>query len=294
MKTTRTALWAACLTLSCLGFAGEALPSVPIKAALKAPESFCSDPLSGDYFISNVNGDPRALDDNGFITRLGADLKVRELKFIAGGGSRGQTLNGPKGMAVLRKTLYVADINTIRAYSLPGGGHKGAFVMTRMQVKFLNDITVMNDKLYVTDTFGQKIYEVDPGLTSARLVISMKGQPNGIVTVPGEKKLLVATWGPGKLITYTPRKNGTFERTLLFDGTEKGVKDLDGVVFDKAGNIYVSSWTQGKIYRLTPKKAWSTIASGVTSPADIGIDARGRLLMPFMNADTAAVMKPLE
>jgi sugar lactone lactonase YvrE len=218
---------------------------------------------------------------------LGPDLKLKELKFIAG-GTPGYPLNGPKGMAVLEKTLYVADIDTVRAYALPEGKPAGALSMVRMGVKFLNDVAVMDGKVYVTDTFDQKLYEVEPSLAGARLVCELEYQPNGIAAVPGAKELLVVTWGPGKLLRVDPA--GTV--SLHFDGEEEGLKDLDGVVFEKGDSIIFSSFTQGKIYRLNERKELATIASGMTSPADIGIDATGRLLVPFMQKNAAAVMKP--
>lgn len=287
MKTITVCTNVVCLSVA--GFLGAAdakgPDSVEIKAELKAPESFCHDPGTGDYFISNVNGTPTEIDNNGYITRLGPDLTVKDARFIAG-GAKGLTLNAPKGMAILDNTLYVADIDSVRAYSLPDGKEKRSLRLAPLKVEFLNDIAVLGGMLYVTDTFAKKVCLVDPALKVSRIVCTMEDQPNGIAAVPGKQELLIATWGPGKLL----RLDAKGALTTYFDGSTRGLKNLDGIVVDKAGTIYLSSFTQGKIYRLTPAMKLSEVASGLTTPADIGIDAKGRLLVPFMQVHRAAVM----
>ncbi len=78
----------------------------------------------------------------------------------------------------------------------------------------------------------------------------------------------------------------------FFDGTGDGLKDLDGVVFEKDGGILFSSFTEGKIYRLGEGKTLSTVADDLTTPADIGIDEKGRLLVPCFSAGKAEVRSP--
>src|SRR5690348_13973021 len=82
---------------------------------LQAPESIVYDSELDLYFISNINGEGTAKDNNGFISRVHPDGKVESLKFIAGGVD-GVTLNGPKGLAINGNTLWVADIDAVRAF----------------------------------------------------------------------------------------------------------------------------------------------------------------------------------
>src|SRR2546429_8002618 len=56
---------------------------------LKNPAAFIVDPATGNYFISNENGQPTERDNNGFITKLGPDGKIIALKFIEGGAGGG-------------------------------------------------------------------------------------------------------------------------------------------------------------------------------------------------------------
>ena len=85
------------------------------------PESARWDPDQSLWFVSNVNGDPGAKDNNGYISRLKPDGTADTGKFIVG-GSKGVTLNAPKGMAITGDTLWVADIDAVRAFdSLQAG-----------------------------------------------------------------------------------------------------------------------------------------------------------------------------
>ncbi len=83
---------------------------------LQAPEAARWDSDQNVWFVANINGDPLGKDNNGFIARLTPEGKVDSLKFIAGGRG-GVTLNAPKGMAITGDTIWVADIDAVRAFN---------------------------------------------------------------------------------------------------------------------------------------------------------------------------------
>jgi len=283
-----------CILLSCLlplilQAGSVRFRKIPVQAQLKAPESFLYDPETDSYFISNVNGTPAAMDNNGFITRLGSDLSVREPKFISGRAA-GPVLNGPKGMAVYQGKLYLTDITSVRAFDIKTGKLIRALRLTPMRPKFLNDICALEGKIYVTDTGTRRILELDPGLRSCKILCELKYPPNGIVPAPDGKSLTCVTWGPGKILEIT--LEGKVRK--IFDAEPKGLGNFDGAVYDKAGNLYVSSFTRGTIYRFTRRGGLKAVYSGLTTPADIGIDSRGRLLVPLMQANGAVVLEPLK
>src|SRR2546427_258967 len=68
-------------------------------SGIKAPESVLYDVAGDQYLVSNINGQPLDKDGNGFISRLTPEGRVAELKWIAG-GTKGVTLNAPKGMGI--------------------------------------------------------------------------------------------------------------------------------------------------------------------------------------------------
>src|SRR2546428_8641624 len=88
--------------------------------SLQAPESVLWDATQDVYFISNINGSPGAKDNNGFISRVRPDSGVENLKFVEG-GKNGVTLNAPKGLTLKGDTLWVTDIDAVRAFSATTG-----------------------------------------------------------------------------------------------------------------------------------------------------------------------------
>ncbi|NIP81802.1 MAG: hypothetical protein GWM90_22320, partial [Gemmatimonadetes bacterium] len=53
-------------------------------AGLQTPESVLHDDRADVYLVSNINGAPTERDDNGFISRVGPDGTVLELRWIDG------------------------------------------------------------------------------------------------------------------------------------------------------------------------------------------------------------------
>jgi hypothetical protein len=110
----------------------------------QTPESVKWDSAQDVYFVSNINGAPNAKDGNGFISRVGPGGRVLDSAFIKG-------LNAPKGMALVGDTLWVADIDQVRAFNA-----RTAAPVATVPVPgaiFLNDIAAAPDgSLYVTDT----------------------------------------------------------------------------------------------------------------------------------------------
>src|SRR5262245_28396130 len=80
---------------------------------LSTPESVLYDEANDRYLVSNINGKPLDVDNNGFVAELSPDGKVTKEKWIAGGQNK-VTLNAPKGLAIANGVLYVTDIDTVR------------------------------------------------------------------------------------------------------------------------------------------------------------------------------------
>src|SRR5262245_35110544 len=84
--------------------------------SMKTPESVRYDADLDAYFVSNINGNPSAKDGNGFIAQVDAG-NTSSVKMLVQGGKNGATLNAPKGLAVVGDTLWVADIDAVRAFN---------------------------------------------------------------------------------------------------------------------------------------------------------------------------------
>ena len=134
---------------------------------MKTPESVRYDPDLDIYFVSNINGNPSQHDGNGFIAVVRAD-STNVVKNLAEGGKNGVTLDAPKGLAVVGDTLWVADIDAVRAFNKRTGAPVASISLKAQQATFLNDIAAAPDgSIYITDTgivFDAKGGTTHPGV----------------------------------------------------------------------------------------------------------------------------------
>ncbi|HEU4684961.1 MAG TPA: hypothetical protein VFS39_10720 [Nitrospira sp.] len=266
---------------------------------LQSPYSFISGQTGTEYFISSVNGEPDAADNNGFITKLDADGKMVSLKFVEGGRG-GVTLHAPKGMAVVERTLYVADLDTVRGFEVETG--KGTIAIafgdpavnggTRVS---LTDV-VWDGKglLYCSDQKANRIYRIDLGTKKPSLLLadSALSGPAGLAVHPKSGHVIAVSWDKGKIFEISP--DGALTE-LVSNGFFSGrFSNLRGVDFDRWGNMYVSDSTTGKVWRMTWDKKFQVIAEYLPSPADLSIDRTRNLILVPYEAAQAAEMNGLE
>jgi SMP-30/Gluconolactonase/LRE-like region len=261
-----------------------AAPPANVVSGFSTPESVLYDVQSDLYFVSNINGSPSDKDDNGFISKLGPDGTVIELKWIDG-GSEEVTLNAPKGSVISNGVLYVADIDTVRKFDASTGEAKGEIKIKG--ATFLNDVALAPDgTIYVTDS-GLKpdfsnsetdaVYAIKKG--KAKVLIKSKDlkNPNGVIA--DESGVWVVTFGANELYNVK-------------DGVKADVKTLpkgklDGIAKTADGKLFVSSWESNQVFRGSLTEQFVPVVSDVVSPADIAYDAkRNRLLIPRFMENT--------
>src|SRR5450432_1876738 len=110
----------------------------------KEPESVRYDSVNDVFYVSNINGSPLGKDNNGFISRMKSDGTIDSLELVAGGRG-GVTLNAPKGLALIGDTLWVADIDAVRAFNVHTGAAVATVDLSPFHALFLNDICVGGD-----------------------------------------------------------------------------------------------------------------------------------------------------
>ena len=246
---------------------------------LQAPEAARWDFDQNVWFVANINGDPFGKDNNGFIARLTPDGKVDSLKFIAGGRA-GVTLNAPKGMAIVGDTIWVADIDAVRAFNKRTGAAAGSVKVSG--AKFLNDITAGPDgTLYITDSgLGPKfshpgpdrIYQIKGGKATVAFESKELAAPNGITFM--EEALLIVPFMGTSLVSWSPG-----EKTVRPIGTGPGQQD--GIEILPDNRLLVTSWADSSLFILDDGKA-TRVAYPVPSPADIGFDGKSRVAVPLL------------
>ena len=262
---------------------GDSSGSIVIEnVGFQTPESVLHDEIADVYLVSNINGQGGEHDDNGFISRIGADGKLLDLKFIDG-AEGAVRLSAPKGTALRGDSLYVADLDTIRVFHRETGEPIGAIGVPG--ASFLNDLATGPDgTLYATDTgvrFGPDgpeqtgtaaVYRFDGGRPVAITKGDQLGNPNGIAVDANGP--VVVTMGSGKILRIA--SDGA-----VTEFATPPTGQLDGVVILDDGGMLVTSWEGKTTYHVTPTGEFHDIWPNFESPADLGYDrGRSRMLMP--------------
>jgi hypothetical protein len=268
---------------------------VTVIPGFSTPESVIWSAKEDVWFVSNVNGAPTARDGNGFISRLSRDGVIDSLQFIAGGRDS-VTLNGPKGMALVGDTLWVADIDAVRAFNARTG-KPVASVELGKQATFLNDVAVGPDgTIYITDSgigFDDKGQVTHPGpdrifaLQGRTATIAAEGdwmeRPNGITWDGANGRFILVPFGGPHLLGWKPG-------VAKVDTIGTGPGGQDGVEFVD-GELLVTSWADSSVFSVS--SAGNTkVVTGVNSPADIGVDQlRGLVSIPLFTENRVEVWR---
>lgn len=257
------------------------------------PETVLYDSTQDIYFVSNINGPALAKDDNGFISRVKPDGAVENLKFIEG-GRNGVVLNGPKGMALLGDTLWVADIDVMRAFNSKTGAQLDSVALPG--AVFLNALAIASGAIYITDTGirfddvgnvlhpgPDRVYRIAP---DRKVTVAIQGdtlgRPNGILLDPAGKRFIIVEYGGKAVLAWKPE-----DKAPSVIG--KGAGGFDGVIITNGGRLLVSSWNDSTVSAYESGQEVKLIA-GVPSPAGIGYDSkRSRVLIPVFTGNRVEV-----
>ena len=215
---------------------------------LANPESVVQDPLTGALYVSNVNGAVMQKDGNGFISKLSPEGKITVREWVKG-------LNGPAGLALYDRTLYVGDIDELVAINVASGE-----IVKRYPAKgalFLNDVAAAPDgTIYVSDTPTNTIWRLKDGVFEPWLMSDELNGPNGLL-VQGDK-LIVASFG--KLASEGQKEEKAAmlsvnieDKKITKFGDGSPIGNLDGLESLVTGVYLVSDWNAGALYRIDAK-----------------------------------------
>jgi len=254
----------------------------------ETPESFIVDPEDGSYYVSNINGGPTDKDGNGYISKISPNGNIVIQKFI-GDKKEEMLLNAPKGLVIVGQNIFVTDIDTVKGFNKETGRPAALVDLSKLNAKFLNDIAWDGQAaLYVSDTMADAIFKVDMK-NNYKASIFKKGRelgnPNGLFFNPRSKNLMVVTWGSGQILEI-----GRGGKVHVL---KKGLGALDGLDYDRQGNLYVSSFEKGEIYRIPfyGRGIATVFLSGLTTPADISYDRKkNELLIPSFKGNTVTTV----
>jgi hypothetical protein len=244
------------------------------------PESVIYDKRRDVLYVSDMNYEPRKKDGNGFISILGTDGKILNLRWIEG-------LSSPKGMAIVEDTLYAADVDELVLMDIK----KGEIIrkIPIDSVKMINDITSDQQKnLYISDSDANRIYKYSDGHMSNWLTMGLNA-PNGLL-FDGDR-LLVASMGS---MDFTSYDINTKTKTVLTEGINKG----DGIAYTGIPGYYIVTDWFGEIFLINPDYSKVSLLNKKEeqiNSADIAyIPETNMLLVPTFNKKKIVAYKLVE
>lgn len=230
-------------------------------AVLKVPEGVVFDSTRQVLYVSNIDGkQPWGKDGSGSIARVGLDGRVKEVEWVKG-------LEAPKGMALAKGRLYVADIDRVVAID-PGSGKIVATIFVPGAER-LNDVSASPDgsAVYVTDSATGHVHvlrDEKPSVFSD----AFKG-PNGVLAT--QDGVYVLDQETLFLITDDAKPRAVV----------KGLTGhVDGVEMAGENAFIVSCWN-GIVYHAARDGKVTTLLdtrSQEVNAADIGYDAQRRIV----------------
>lgn len=251
-------------------------------SGFSGPESALYDAKRELIFVSNVDGQPNDKDGKGSLSLLSPSGEMLNAEWQKG-------LNAPKGMAMVGDLLYVADIDTLRAYNVMNGQLVVSHVAPK--AKFLNDVAAGSDgTVYVSDFLDDAIYRLADGEFALWLKDEALQEPNGLLVEEG--RLVVGAWGEmtDGFATAVPGHLKAVDMTtkaVTSLGSGDALGNLDGVEPDGNGNYLVSDWFNGGLFRVDASGSAEKLLTLEQGSADIGvIPAKNLVLVPMMKNGT--------
>jgi len=276
-----------------LPFSGVARSSTDVAEGLASPECVIHDVRHDVYLVSNMNGAPHDLDDNGYISKFSPDGTLLVKKWIDGASPDVQ-LDAPRGMALDATTLYVVDVNAIRLFDRETGAQTGSWAVP--EAHFPNDIRVDADgNILLTET---GIFLSPEGPIPQGDSIIWKFTPDGKPTAIARGAELL---GPnGIAATNDGIVIAAFLGTDIYklvDGKREPIATLphgllDGLVELDDGSFLVTSWEAKGIYRVWPDGHFylALHTPGMVGSASIDYDfKREQVIVPNALAGTLLI-----
>ncbi len=229
-----------------------------------------------------------------FVTEIGefgkdGDGKVTVVNTDGSTKTLADGLDDPKGIDMFDNVLYVADNDKLIKVTLDGQTEVIAAAKDFPgKAEFLNDIEIDGiGNVFISDSGNDDgkhagIYKVTPDGHITEVINEKSGikRPNGLLN-DGVNQMLVADFGTGDLFTLDLASS-------KIDKVNQGFGGADGLVRDANGLLYVSDWSNGKVWQLVePKATPQLLRDDFKAAADIALSADGKqLLVPDMKAGT--------
>ena len=245
----------------------------------------------GVYFISSTNGN-----EMGWVSKLAADGSMIDSRWAT-------NIRNPMGMRVSGKRLWVNNITEIIGINLKDPSDRIVYLID--DAILLNDLaTDSSGYAYLSDSMNSRVVRIDLATgENSTFISTLPSSPNGLL-VHGDK-LYIASWGimseqPEERAEWITQTAGDLYWVSLKESENvrhivaPELGNLDGVEIDQQGNIYVSDWENGKLYKISSSnKTVIELGQYKQGLADLGLNSlTGELVLPIMLSSEVLFYNP--
>jgi hypothetical protein len=249
-------------------------------AGFVAPESAVFDPTRQEIYVSNMgNHAKEAPAGDGFISRVSADGKLLELKWVTG-------LDNPKGLALANGRLYAGDDKDLVEIDVTTGKILARYAPSDGPGAFNDCAADPDGNVYVCSGRLHTIFRLHDGKFEAWAKLD-RAKTGGINGLRAEKnRLLLGGWsvrdaegkeqlGHLSTISYADKVIGRI-------GTQP-ICHIDGIESDGGDGYTVTDWLTGDVIHVTADGKPTPIMTLVQGSADHAyIAGSQQMIVPLM------------
>ena len=273
-----------CLAILQMGIAGSVsakelkVLSEQTAAGFGHPESAAYDPSGKVLYVSDFGPDlkPADKDGKGKISKVSLDGRILEPSVFS---TAGQVLNKPKGIWINGDRLWVADIDSVWVFDL---NTKEGKKLELPGIQFANDLAVLKNALYVSDNRSDQLFSVEPAdflkaKAAPKIIVAFSGKsifPNGLYPAKDGSLLMVGFKNkdePRGIYTVVPGQ----DPKVVSDN----IGMLDGLYEMTDGDLLVTDWLSGSLFRWNAKTGMQKLATDFKGPADFCVVPNEKGLM---------------
>lgn len=237
------------------------------------PDSALWDAARTVIYVSNVNGAPADKDGNGYLSKLSPEGRLITEKWVTG-------LDAPKGMALVKGRLYVADIDRLVAVDVGSG--KVVKTWAAPGARSLEDVTADDSgNVYASDLLGNAVWRLSAGKLDKWLTDPMLESPNGLKVDKG--RLVIAAWGSMTGDGSATARPGALKAVSIADRMVRDLGppfgNLDGLEPDGKDGWLASDGQGGGLFQVDRRGQPRRIQSLDPGAADIGTIPEHKLVL---------------
>lgn len=223
-------------------------PGAVVIDGFSHPAAVVAEPGGRIFYVSDLGaGAGQVKDGDGFISKVSADGKILVRNFLPKDG----VLDAPRGMVIIMRTIYVADVDRVVAFDLHTREKVFELEFAGEKTAFLNGLALLaNNVMAVSSTDTGRIYLMTIGVRPRFRVLQKDvAGAAGLVLDRKSRRLFVAGFGDPAAFDKGGLASGRLGVMTFGDGRQAQYMDilkpmgaLTGVEMLSNGMLIVSDW----------------------------------------------------